>query len=136
MDERHWVRMVVCFLPGLVVGKAAGYVPGNSFVTSVATLFLIAGVATYLLWSRIRARTNQVDAGVDEDSVEVMDDGEIVEAVSGAQVLQHLAQLRALCGETERESDRAIAMELALNPDLSFGEAAHNALVRKQKAVK
>lgn len=136
MDERLWFRMIVCFLPGLVLLKLFGYSPDGSIASMLTAAVLVIGVAIYLLWNRIRGIS---PAG--EDEAEIEDQGALPSdslavrsgpQVAGAEQLAVLTELRTLCGEAERESDRLIAMEIQVNPNISFSEAAQSALARRR----
>jgi ABC-type nickel/cobalt efflux system permease component RcnA len=134
MDERPWLRMLVCFTPGLVIGKLAAYQPAGSVLSIVSTVLLIIGVGLYLAWGRLRAKLAPGDVS-DDEVVAELDDVPVAAAAaqaSASEQLHSLAELRALCGEAERESDRLISLELKVNPQLSFAEATRSALARKK----
>jgi hypothetical protein len=135
MDERLWFRMIVCFLPGLVLLKLFGYSADGSLAGMLTAAVLIIGVAIYLLWGRIRGISpgGEGEDGVEEERVE--SDALAVRStpeVSGLEQIAVLTELRSLCGEAERESDRLIAMEIQVNPKMSFSEAAQSALARRR----
>lgn len=135
MDERLWFRMTVCFLPGLVLLKLFGYSADGSLAGMLAAAVLIIGVAIYMLWGRIRGISleGEGEDGVKEESAK--SDALAVRSapeVSGLEQLAVLTELRSLCNEAERESDRLIAMEIQVNPELSFSEAAQIALARRR----
>lgn len=136
MDERLWFRMVVCFLPGLVLVKLAGYGSDGSFANIVAGAVLVLGVSLYIFWGRIRGFAAQGEVGNGLAAEEVNNGDTAVERtnpdVSGREQLDMLTELRGFCQEGERESDRLIATELAVNPQLSFSEATRSALARRK----
>jgi hypothetical protein len=136
MDERQWFRMVVCFLPGLVAGKLATSAAPGTGASALAGALLVIGVSIYAFWNRIRAMSAPaVDDELDQEAA----GGDGVSAVplaaraveSSREQLAMLSELRALCGEEERESDRLIAVEVAVSPDISFAQAIRNALARR-----
>jgi hypothetical protein len=136
MDERLWFRMTVCFLPGLILLKLVGYGSERSFLNMVSAAVLVIGVLLYAFWGRIRGFTalGEQDTATAED---VVSDGDTsVERtypdVSGREQLDMLAELRALCKEEARESDRLIATEIAVNPQLSFSDATRGAVARRR----
>lgn len=135
MDERLWFRMIVCFLPGLVLLKLFGYSADGSLAGMLTAAVLIIGVAIYLLWGRIRSISpeGEDEDGVEEESLE-SDELAVRSApeVSGVEQLAVLTELRSLCGEAERESDRLIAMEIQVNPQMSFPQAVQSALARRR----
>jgi Na+/melibiose symporter-like transporter len=56
MDQKHWLRMVVCFLPGIITSKLAA-MPGSPYAARVAGVcVLIAGVSLYMCWNKLRER--------------------------------------------------------------------------------
>ena len=142
MDERLWFRMLVCFLPALVVAKLASYSDTGSIMNKTSTAALVIGVGTYLLWGRARGFISRQGEELAEDSEnELEQDGvgavtadavRSLDQVSGPDQFKILADLRRLCHEADRESDRLIELELSVNPQLSFGQAAVNALARKR----
>lgn len=139
MDERLWFRMIVCMLPGLVAAKLVGASDDGSFINNVATAVLVIGVLVYVLWGRIRGISKNDEAGGDskDAALDISDTAvaHVSVAVSAREQLATLGELRALCQETERESDRLIAIEIAVNPNLSFAEAARNAVARRRIAA-
>lgn len=135
MDERLWFRMIVCFLPPLVIVKLVGYADDGSFMNKASTAVLLLGVTLYVFWGRLRGWS----APAGESEIQAVEEGDVsVSAadasadVSGQFQLEMLDELRALCQEAERESDRLIATELAVNPHLSYAEATRSAIARKR----
>lgn len=132
VDQHMWLRMIVCFLPGLVIGKLANGSGAGSALGGASTVLLAVGVAVFLLWPRIRAKFAGDDE-LDEGDAIIKDVGEpTLDPAAGRETLQLLAELRALCGEEERESDRLVALEVAMNPDLTLAEATQAAIGRKR----
>lgn len=137
MDDRQWFRMVICFLPGLIFVKLSAYFADGSMMSWISSFFLLAGVAIYLAWSSIR-RIFSPEGDADVDLIE-SDGGNsgmpgianVVE-LAGREQLLMLAELRAICEDEERESDRLIAKEIAVNPNLTFSEATRSALERRR----
>lgn len=96
---------------------------------------LIIGVAIYLLWGRIRGISSAGEGEEENEEESLGSDTLAVRSapeVSGLEQLAVLRELRSLCGEAERESDRLIAMEIQVNPKMSFSEAAQSALARRR----
>ena len=133
MDERQWFRMIVCFTPGLIVTKLSGYQSSESLLSTVGTVLLVAGVSLYFFWARIRAQPSAEEVEVEAEAPAV-EEARVAPAdyVSGPEQMSILSELRSLCGELERESDRLIAIEIQLNPNLSFSDAARTALARRK----
>jgi hypothetical protein len=136
MDQRQWFRMLVCFLPGLVLGKLAGTQDAGSFLSLIASAILVVGIVTFVMWNRVRARFQpEPDADTDAAMEAVVEDAPAALApteVPGEALLADLAELRALCGEQEPESIRLIATELMVNPGTSFAVATRAALSRRR----
>jgi hypothetical protein len=135
MDECLWFRMIVCFLPSLVIVKLVGYSGDDSFLNKTSTAVLLIGVAVYVFWGRLRGWSAPADAEeVQEAAASECTIGAVAagDDVPGGQQLDMLAELRGLCQESERESDRLIAMEVAVNPQLSYAEATRSAIARKR----
>lgn len=135
MDERLWFRMIVCFLPALVFVKLAGYAEDGRFIDKASTAVLLIGVALYVFWARVRgwaAPADESDAK-ELDAVEVASTNSMgSDDMSGRTQVNLLNELRGLCQEAERESDRLIVTELAVNPQLSYAEATRSAINRKR----
>lgn len=135
MDERQWFRMLICFLPGLILGKLAGSQEPGSFLSVVASVILVGGVVSFVMWNRLRAKFQPEQADETEEEV-----GTSIESapaayqnvVPGTFQLADLAELRAMCNEQEPESMQLIAMELMVNPQLTFAEATKAALSRRK----
>lgn len=136
MDERQWFRMIVCFTPGLIVTKLSGYQSSESLLSTVGMVLLVAGVSLYFFWGRIRAQPSAEEVEGESDNTEAPAFEEAWAAPvaygSGPEQMSILSELRSLCGEQERESDRLIAIEIQLNPNLSFADAVRTALARRK----
>jgi hypothetical protein len=136
MDEKLWLRMLVCFLPGLVVGKLAGQFPG-AFLGVTGTLLLVIGVAIFTMWARLRK------LGSAEDDEVVEPEGDVVQMTPGAQVAaaesrsgadtaKSMNELLKLFGGDGELMVNAIETESLVNPALTYGEAVELALRRKR----
>jgi hypothetical protein len=136
MDEKLWLRMLMCFLPGLVVGKLAGQFPG-AILGVTGALLLVIGVAIFTMWARLRK------LGSDEDDVVVEHDGDVVGTKPGAQVAaaesrssadtaKAMSELLQLFGGNGELMVKAIETESLVNPALTYGEAVELALRRKR----
>lgn len=125
MDEKLWLRMIVCFIPGLVVGKLAGLLPGV-VLGLVGTILLIVGVGTFLAWSRLR-------------SLGTTDEDEVVEEVArpestvtplpvadqrpASEYAKLMTELLDSFGGSGTEAVDAVHTEIMVNPKLSYVEA-------------
>jgi hypothetical protein len=135
MDDRLWFRMVVCFLPALVIVKLVGYIDGGSLVNKVSTGVLLIGVALYVFWGRIRGwSTHESDEAAQDDGASdvQLSDYSANADVPGHVQVEMLVELRGLCHEVESESNRLVAVEIAVNPKLSYAEATQSAIARKR----
>jgi hypothetical protein len=138
MDERLWFRMVVCFLPPLIIVKLASYSDNVSLLNKTSTGVLVLGVALYVFWGRLRSWTagEENDAGQDGGVSEYAGVVDVTEEQPGGIQLAMLAELRGLCQEPERESEKLIAIELAVNAKISYAEATRRAIARKSILAK
>jgi hypothetical protein len=134
MDEKPWLRMVICFIPGLVVGKLAGLFPG--VVLGVAgTILLIAGIGVFLAWSRLRTLGT---AEVDEEAVEATGLEEpraTAPAASqrpAAEYAKLMTELLDSFGGSGPEAVDAVHTEIMVNPKISYVEAIELAHRRKR----
>lgn len=136
MDEKLWLRMLVCFLPGLVVGKLAGQFPG-AVLGVTGTVLLVVGVAIFTMWNRLRK------LGSDENDEVVEGEEDVVEAKPGARAAaaesrssadtaNAMGELLKLFGGNGELMVEAIKTESLVNPALSYGEAVELALRRKR----
>lgn len=140
MDDVQWFRMIICFLPGLVIVKLFGSVGNTTVGNWISTVFLVGGVALYVLWGPIRRVVDRQDHSLEEDDG-VMVGAEpafattrdAIEQATSYQ-LQMLEELRVLCVEEESRSAKLIAFEISANPQLSYAEATQVAL-RRYKLV-
>ncbi|UTY55881.1 hypothetical protein [Massilia sp. erpn] len=131
MDEKLWLRMLVCFLPGLILGKLAGQHPGL-IMGLLGTGSLILGITLFFLWPRLRSLV----AGDDGDAA-----GEPAATAAaaphaaaprpGMESAQLMDELQALCGDSGAQAIAAVQTELMVNPKLSYAEAIELAHRRK-----
>ena len=137
MDEKIWLRMLVCFLPGLVLGKLAGLFP-NAVLGALGTLALIVGVALFTMWSRLRK------LGVnDEDEQEEGDDqvdlqapvASVAEPRSSEETATLMTELLELFAGSGVAMIDAIHSELLVSPNLTYAEAIELAHRRKRLQV-
>lgn len=133
MDEKLWVRMLVCFLPGLVFGKLAGQFPG-AVLGVLGTVSLIIGAAVFTMWSRLRKIG--VEEEDDEEDADLVDAKAVTSYVAGsrsgvetATLMTELLDLFGGCGATMVD---AIQTEVLVSPKLSYAEAVELAHRRKR----
>lgn len=135
MDEKLWLRMLVCFLPGLVVGKLAGQYPG-AVLGVTGTLLLVIGVAIFTMWARLRKlgvdEEDEVAEGDDDVAAKPADQVASAESRSSADTAKAMGELLKLFGGNGESMVNAIETELLVNPALSYGEAVELALRRKR----
>lgn len=140
MDEQLWFRMLVCFLPPLVIVKLIGYLDEDLFLNKASTAVLLFFVGLYVAWPRLRALWPQAavsdeNEGCPGSAIPTPADGLTID-VPGSDQLAMLSELRFLCNEGDSESLRLIAVELAVNPMISFEHATRSAIARKKMASK
>lgn len=138
MDERLWFRMIVCFLPPLIIVKLAGYSDNVSLLNRTSTAVLLTGVALYVFWGRLRGWTAQEENDAEQEAgvSEYTAVSDVPTEQPGGIQLAMLAELRGLCQELERESEKLIAIELAVSPKISYSEATRRAIARKSILAK
>lgn len=136
MDEKIWLRMLVCFLPGLVLGKLAGIFP-SAALGILGTLALIVGVAVFTMWSRLRK------LGVDVEDEEEGDDqvdlqaqvASVVEPRPSEETAKLVTELLELFAGSGVAMIDAIHSELLVSPKLTYAEAIELAHRRKRLQV-
>lgn len=135
MDEKLWLRMLVCFLPGLVVGKLAGQYPG-AVLGVTGTLLLVIGVAIFTMWARLRKlgvdEEDEIVEGDDDVAAKPADQVAAAESRSSADTAKAMGELLKLFGGNGELMVNAIETESLVNPALSYGEAVELALRRKR----
>lgn len=135
MDEKLWLRMLVCFLPGLVVGKLAGQFPG-AVLGVTGTLLLVIGVAIFTMWGRLRKlgvleEDEVVEADTDAVATQVPQ-AAAVGSRSSADTAKAMGELLKLFGGNGELMVNAIETESLVNPSLTYDEAVELALRRKR----
>ena len=89
MDEKNWVRMLVLFLPGIVIGKLCRTFNAPSYMDAAASVVLIVGGLIWLFWEKIKQKTleTEIEQGIGDD--------------------EKIAEIKAMCAAGEN-SDAAI----------------------------
>lgn len=128
MDKHNWFRMLVCFTPGLVMGKLVKY--ADSPLLSIASsLLLIAGVTVYLGWKWMRERLmGEAGSGLGTDAIE--SSGGLQDGSDGEHQDQTLAALIELCNGDAKIALRLVSTEIAMH-GVDFGEAILRAYDRR-----
>jgi hypothetical protein len=137
MDEKLWLRMMVCFIPGLVIGKLAGLFPG--IVLGVfGTILLVAGIGIFLAWSRLRVIATTDD---EDEAAEAMEPGNTrvalpaVDRRPATEYVKLMTELLDSFGGSSAEAVDAVHTEIMVNPKLSYVEAIEMAHRRKRIQV-
>jgi hypothetical protein len=129
MDRLQWLRMLVCFMPGLVLMKLATYQSGVPAVNIFATGVLIVGGAAFALWPRLRGLRRADDVIAEDDG------GELVQTISldqsGQEHAKMVSALFDLCDEQKSQAMLLVESEIAVDPKLTYGEAIERALQRR-----
>ena len=136
MDEKLWLRMLVCFLPGLVVGKLAGQFPG-AVLGVTGTVLLVIGVAIFTMWSRLRKLGSDEEDDVVQDEDDTLQTNSVAQAAnaesrSSADITKSMGELLMLFGGNGELMVKAIETESLVNPTLTYGESVELALRRKR----
>lgn len=137
MDEKIWMRMAVCFIPGLVVGKLAGLYP-SGILGVLGTVLLVAGVGTFLAWPRLRAlATTEEDEEADEDTeaANLRPSLPMAEQRPAAEYAKLMTELLDSFGGSSAEAVDVVHTEIMVNPTLTYGAAIELAHRRKRIEV-
>lgn len=136
MDEKLWLRMAVCFIPGLIIGKLAGIFPGVVLGT-LGTILLVAGVGIFLAWSRLRSLATGEQEEAEEDAA-----GEKVESAlppaeqrPAEEYAKLMTELIDAFDGSGTEAVDAVHTEIFINPRLTYVEAIELAHRRKRFKV-
>jgi hypothetical protein len=133
MDEKLWLRMLVCFLPGLVLGKLAGQYPG-AVLGVLGTGSLIIGAAIFVMWSRLRNLT--VKEATEDEGADLVNAEAAAAAAheprAGIETAKLMTELLELFSSAGAEMIGAIETELLVSPKLSYAEAVEMAHRRKR----
>lgn len=118
MDEKHWLRLLVCVLPGLIASKVGSYDAAPSLLRTFAPLLLLAGIGVYACWKRIR---RGAVGGADETEDE---DKEMQSAVESPTLeipversLTQISDLYRECGGDFNEVMKLLGTESKLHPE-------------------
>jgi hypothetical protein len=136
MDEKLWLRMLICFMPGIVVSKLAGQMPGP-FIGMVGIILLIVGGAVFVMWARLRGLEPADDE--EEETVEkpvALAPGlHQIEQRPASEYSKLMTELVAYYGGSGVAAVDAVATEVAVNPKLTYVEAIELAHRRKRLEV-
>lgn len=131
MDRLQWLRMLVCFMPGLVLMKLASYQSGVPAANIFSTAVLVVGGAAFALWPRLRGLSRARDLAAEDVGNEL--DQTTSESLdqSGQEHAKMVSALFDLCGEQKSEAMLLVETEIAVDPKLTYGEAIERALQRR-----
>lgn len=116
MNDKNWVRMVVCFFPGIVLGKVFAQLNAPELLQTAATVLLLLGAFIWMFWSKIKKRL--LDAAGGQDAV--FSDDECIK------------ELQSRCQMNNEDWEKLIFLEMKLNPTLNYSQALDLALQRKR----
>lgn len=131
MNTKNWFRMLVCFMPGIILGKLAASLGASKNVSLVGTLLLAFGLMIYAGWNIIRKKFNAIN---DAKSTGSESTETISEDVSAN---DKMTEIVALCGGNEQLANNLILIECKLNPNLSYSAAmdiAHRRILLKNQS--
>lgn len=134
MDEKIWMRMAVCFIPGLVVGKLAGLYPG-AVIGVLGTVLLVVGVGIFLAWSRLRSLAKPEDEEEVDEGSEPANLRPALPAVDqrpAAEYAKLMTELLDSFDGSSAEAVDAVHTEIMVNPKLTYVEAIELAHRRKR----
>lgn len=116
MDDKNWVRMVVCFFPGIILGKVFAQLNAPEALQTSATVLLLLGAFIWMFWFKIKKRL--IESAGDQD-VALTDD-------------ECVKELQARCQVNNEDWEKLIFLEMKLNPTLNYSQALDLALQRKR----
>lgn len=131
MNTKNWFRMLVCFMPGIILGKLAASFGASQGVTLVSTLLLVFGLVVYAAWNIIRNKFDAIKDDKATGSESMTESINVNESVS-----DKMSELVALCGGNEQFANNLILVECKLNPDLTYSAAmdiAHRRILLSQQ---
>lgn len=131
MDQRKWFRMLVCFVPGLVLGKLSNYVQDSPEMNIAASVVLVVGGAIFYFWDRIRgideSETDEVDAEPEHVVLAIPDAADRTSAVDHAVMLEFLSEH---CFEPTPKALKLVKTEIEVDPTITYGQAVERAYRR------
>lgn len=139
MDNKHWLRLLVCLMPGLIMSKVASYEFAPVGLQIGASLVLLLGIAGYAFWGRIRNasaddESNSLDEATNEEYVESPHRSNLAPGRS----LDQLKELHAACAGDFEEVLQLLRSEVALHPEQSLtaviAEAHHRRTFLKNRS--
>lgn len=131
MDRLQWLRMLVCFMPGMVLMKLASYQSGVPAANIFATGVLIVGGAAFALWPRLRGLRRADDLAAEDDGSDLMQTTSASFDQSGQEHAKMVSAFFDLCEEQKSQAMLLIETEIAVDPKLTYGEAIERALQRR-----
>ncbi len=134
MDEIKWFRMAVCMLPPIVVGQVAAKLSNNQLsqnVQLVCWVLFLAGTLMYYQWDKIKARVADDQLEKETSGVE----GKAFSDAENGEIEDRFDVLLTLCEGDIDQANRAVMVELRLNPSETMASATAVAIRRKQAEV-
>lgn len=127
MDKHNWFRMLVCFTPGLVLGKLVR--SSESPPLQIASsLVLVAGVSIYLGWKWLRERfTGGTEVALAEGAET---QGSPPDEGNGEHQDATMAALIEMCNGRADVAIRLVSTEIAMSK-VTYGEAILRAYDRR-----
>ena len=68
MDKRHWIRIAVCLIPGIVLTKLASLADLPDVTQTICSGILLIGLICYALWVPIRRKFFHHEESVPDDT--------------------------------------------------------------------
>lgn len=128
MDKHNWFRMLVCFTPGLVLGKLVKHADSPT-LSIVSSLLLIFGVTVYLGWKWLRERL-MGEAGPGLATEPIGGSAGAQDGSEGEHQDQTLVALIELCNGDANIALRLVSTEIAMH-GVNYGEAILRAYDRR-----
>jgi len=137
LDERHWLRLVVLFSPGIVLMKIASVLSAPRPVQVGAALILGAGLALYALWDRLKAKIVG-EQEIEGEEVEAGDEGgqQTIQSADATKYSTLMNRLVDMCDGDAAAALYLVEEEGLVNPALSYLTAIEQAYRRKEAQIK
>lgn len=115
MDKQHWLRLLVCLGPALILAKLGAYPGASPLWKIIGSVGLAVGFGVYVFWGKIR-RQLVASLPADEEVNEELEQ-QYSESVSAREQLAMLRELNALCSGDSNHVIELLETEAELHPD-------------------
>lgn len=134
MDKQHWLRLLVCLGPALILAKIGAYPSASTLWKIIGSVGLAAGFAVYVFWGKIRRQLVAPPPADDEVNEEL--ERQDLESVSVREQLELLRELNALCSGDSTHAIELLETEAQLHPEWSMSAVIAEAHHRRAFAAR